>query len=193
MGKVLIACEESQVVCKAFRNLGQEAYSCDIQKCSGGHPEWHIRDDVLEHLEGWDLIIAHPPCTYLCNSGVQWLHKRPGRWEKLKEAVDFFLKMLNAPCFRVAVENPIMHKYARERIPAPTQYIQPYWFGDAVSKRTGFWLRNLPQLIPTRLITKDKVVQKIWREPPGPERTRIRSKTFEGVAKAMAEQWSKLL
>ena len=193
MGKVLIACEESQVVCKAFRNLGHYAYSCDIQDCSGGHPEWHIRDDVLKHLEGWDLIIAHPPCTYMCNSGVQWLHKRPRRWEKLKDAVDFFLKMLNAPCPRIVVENPVMHRYARERIPAPTQYVQPYQFGDAVSKKTGFWLRNLPRLIPTRLIPKDKVMQKIWLEPPGPERTRIRSKTFQGIAKAMAEQWGGLV
>jgi len=193
MGKVLIACEESQVVCKAFRNLGHYAYSCDIQDCSGGHEEWHIKDDVLNHLEGWDLIIAHPPCTYLCNSGVQWLHKRPERWEKLKDAVDFFLKMLNAPCSRVAVENPIMHRYARERIPAPTQYVQPYQFGEIVSKKTGLWLKNLPQLIPTKLITKDKAVQKIWREPPSPERTRIRSKTFIGIAEAMAEQWGGLV
>ena len=92
MSKVLVACEESQIVCKAFREIGHEAYSCDIQECSGGHPEWHIKDDVLKHLEGWDLIIAHPPCTYLCNAGVCRLHQKPERWGKLKEAIDFFLK-----------------------------------------------------------------------------------------------------
>lgn len=191
--KVLVACEESQVVCKAFREREYEAYSCDILDCSGGHPEWHIKDNVLNHLEGWDLIIAHPPCTYLANSGVRWLHERPERWKELKKAIDFFLKLLNAPCDRIAVENPVMHRYARERIPPPTLYIQPYQFGDPISKKTGLWLKNLPPLVPTRIIPKEEVRQKIWLEPPSAERSRKRSKTFQGIAEAMADQWGKLL
>ena len=193
MGKVLVACEESQTVCKAFREVGHDAYSCDIQDSSGGHPEWHIKGDILNHLNGWDIIIAHPPCTYLCNSGVRWLYEQLGRWEKLGEAIDFFLKMLNAPCPCIAVENPVMHRYARERISPPSQYIQPYQFGETVSKRTGLWLKNLPPLTPTLIIPKEKVEQKIWREPPSPNRSKIRSKTFKGVAEAMAEQWGKLV
>jgi len=193
MGKVLVACEESQTVCKAFREVGHDAYSCDIQDSSGGHPEWHIKGDILNHLNGWDIIIAHPPCTYLCNSGVRWLYEQLGRWEKLGEAIDFFLKMLNAPCSCIAVENPVMHRYARERISPPSQYIQPYQFGETVSKRTGLWLKNLPPLTPTLIIPKEKVEQKIWREPPSPNRSKIRSKTFKGVAEAMAEQWGKLV
>jgi len=190
MGKVLIACEESQAVCKAFRDLGYEAYSCDIQNCSGGRQEWHIKDDVLSHLKGWDLMIAHPPCTYLCNSGVRWLHERLGRWEKLNEAIDFFLTLLNAPVPHIAVENPVMHRYAYAKIPRPTQYVQPWEFGEPVSKKTGLWLKNLPPLIPTKIIPREKVEQRIWRESPSAERGEIRSKTSEGVAQAMADQWA---
>jgi len=138
-------------------------------------------------------MIAHPPCTYLCNSGVRWLHERPERWKLMEEAVDFFLFLLNAPIPHICVENPVMHKYAREKIGKPTQYIQPYQFGDPVSKRTGLWLKNLPKLKPTEIIPKEKVKQPIWLEPPSPDRWKRRSKTFIGIAKAMAEQWGNFL
>lgn len=198
--KVLVACEESQTVCKAFRELGHEAYSCDIQPCSGGHPEWHIQDDVLKYLnKDWDLIVAHPPCTYLSNSGVCWLHKDINRWVSLFEGAEFFNKFLNLDCPHVAVENPIQHKYARALISKHTQTIQPWMFGHPESKATCLWLKNLPNLEETKNVKEEMMKlpitqrQRIHYLPPGPERSKLRSKTFEGIARAMAEQWSEYI
>lgn len=187
--KVLVACEFSGTVRRAFRSRGFDAWSCDLLPAEDGSP-YHIQGDVLEILsDGWDLMIAHPPCTYLCNSGVRWLHERPERWKKLEEAVEFFLALLSAPIPHIAVENPVMHRYACEKIGKPSQYIQPYEFGEPVSKKTGLWLKNLPALKPTRIIPKEKVKQKVWLEPPSSERWKNRSRTFKGIAEAMAEQW----
>ena len=191
--KVLIACEESQAVCKAFRELGHEAYSCDTEPCSGGHPEWHIQGDVLDILDqDWDLIIAHPPCTYLCNSGVCWLHKQEGRWDLMKEGAEFFKKILESKCKLIAIENPIMHKYAVEIIGRrQDQIIQPWQFGHGETKATCFWLKGLPKLKPTNIVEGRE--QRLHRLPPSKDRAKLRSKTYPGIAKAIAEQWSKLL
>jgi len=193
--KILIACEESQVVCRAFRNRGHEAYSCDIQDCSGGKPEWHIKDDAIKVVYGehWDMMIAHPPCTYIANSGVSWLHKQPGRWEKLKEASEFFNKLLNAPIEKICIENPIPHKHAK--LKKYSQTIQPYKFGHAESKRTCLWLKNLPILAETNNVYDEfktlpkNQAQRLHYLPPGPERAKLRSKTYQGIADAMANQW----
>ena len=197
--KVLIACEESQTVCKAFRNLGHEAYSCDIQECSGGHPEWHIQGDVLPLLEQeWDLIIAHPPCTYLSNSGVCWLYKDKSRWNKMRNGALFFKKFVEYGLKgnKIAIENPIMHKYAKEVIGVNySQVIQPYQFGHTESKATCLWLFNLPKLIPTKNVKEEwkklpkNDAQRLHYLPPGPNRAKLRSKTFQGIADAMASQW----
>lgn len=197
--RVLVACEESQAVCKEFRRLGHEAFSCDILPCSGGHPEWHIQDDVLKHLnDGWDLMVAHPTCTYLTNSGVCWLHKDPSRWSKLDAGASFFRKLLEAPIPRKAIENPIPHKYAVERIGRKyDQLIQPWMFGHPESKATCFWLEGLPKLVETDNVKEEysnlpkNIAQRIHYLPPGPERRLLRSKTFSGIARAMAEQWGK--
>lgn len=207
MGKVLIACEESQEVCKAFRELGHEAFSCDILECSGGHPEWHIQGDVLEiincdyvitmtddvcRIGKWDLIIAHPPCTYLCNSGVCWLHKDKSRWDKMRDGAEFFKKLLNNKCKLIAIENPIMHKYAVEIIGRrQNQLIQPWMFGHGETKATCLWLKGLPKLKPTNIVEGRE--QKLHRLPPSKDRAKFRSKTFPGIAKAMAEQWGKYI
>lgn len=193
MARVLIACEESQAVCKEFRALGHEAYSCDIIECSGGHSEWHIkRDAIQEAYSGdYDLMIAHPPCTRLCNSGVCWLQKR-NLWDEMKEGAGFFKMLLDAPINYKAIENPIPHKYALEIIGRKyDQIIQPWQFGHGETKATCLWLENLPKLIPTEIV--DGREQRLHRLPPGPERAKLRSKTFTGIAKAMAEQWSKLI
>lgn len=194
--RVLIACEESQRVCIAFRERGHEAYSCDILPCSGVHEEWHIQDDVLKHLdEDWNLIIAHPPCTYLSNSGVCWLHKDISRWFKLFDAAEFFNTLLNAKCPHIAVENPIQHKYARALIPPPTQVIQPYQFGHPEQKATCLWLKNLPKLRETNNVKQEMLKlpasqrQRLHYLPPSEDRAKERSKTFTGIAEAMAEQW----
>jgi hypothetical protein len=196
--KVLVACEESQVVCKAFRARGHEAYSCDIQPSSGGHPEWHIQGDAIEaiYTGGWELVIAHPPCTFLSNSGVRWLYNSDGtdnkdRWGKLDDAVEFFNKIKIAAKSigaRYCIENPIPHKHARW-IGRYTQIIQPWQFGHTTSKATCLWLYGLPNLKPTKIIPKLERSFEIHKEPPGPNRQRNRSKTFEGIANAMAEQW----
>jgi hypothetical protein len=195
--KILVACEESQVVCIAFREKGHEAYSCDILDCSGGHPEWHIKDDVLKHLnDGWNLVIAHPPCTYLANSGVRWLYK-PGlgfegeRYLNMCRAAWFFRKFVKYAITgkRIVIENPIPHKYAK--LPPYHQIIQPWMFGHGETKQTCLWLYGLPNLIPTNIVEGRE--QKIWRMPPSPERAKLRSKTFPGIANAMADQWSVLL
>ena len=192
--KILIACEESQEVCKAFRALGHEAYSCDLLECSGGHPEWHIQGDaVAEAYSGkYNLMIAFPPCTYLANSGVQHLHKNPKRWVSLFEGAKFFKKLLDAPIKHIVIENPIMHKYGKQLIGCnQDQVIQPWMFGHGEQKATCLWIKNLPKLQPTKIVEGRE--QRIWKIPPGPERQRLRSKTFPGIAKAMAEQWSEYL
>ena len=195
--KILIACEESQVVCKAFRAKRHEAYSCDILPCSGGHPEWHIQDDVLKHLdEGWDMMIAHPPCTYLSNAGARFLYQggegvlNLERFNEGKRAAKFFLKLLNAPIEKISVENPIPSTIFR--LPRYTQIIQPYQFGHPVQKKTCLWLKNLPPLKPTKIMEKPQSTKVAgnWFNKGGKERQMNRAKTFQGIADAMAEQWS---
>ena len=205
--KVLVACEESQAVCKAFRERGHEAYSCDIQECSGGHPEWHFQQDVLPLLkEEWDLIIAHPPCTYLTVSGNAWFSverygdKAIQREREREAAADFFMAFANADCPRIAIENPIGYMSTHYR--KPDQIIQPYQFGHPVSKSTCLWLKGLPKLKPTKIVRPERLPGgysgsayyvrdengKIlpWNDP---RTAKERSKTYEGIAKAMAEQW----
>ena len=220
--RVLVACEESQAVCTAFRELGHEAYSCDILECSGGHPEWHIQGDVLPLINGscefttmdghthtldgkWDLIIAHPPCTYLSNAGAARLFKvidgksyiERERYENGLDAKEFFLHFLAADCDRIAVENPIPSGIYR--LPKYTQVIQPYEYGYPYSKKTCLWLKGLPELKPTELV--DPICSWVSggsKKADGTPRSnqgttfrdsKRRSKTFEGIAKAMASQW----
>lgn len=202
--RVLVACEESQAVTIELRRLGHEAYSCDIIPCSGGHPEWHLQTDALELLKmKWDMIIAFPPCTYLTNAGAVRMKIKgeivPERYEKAMRARDFFLKFLSADCPKIAVENPTPMKIVN--LPAYTQAIQPYEYGHPYSKRTCLWLKGLPPLKPTHLITEDvtpwvnggsKDAHGNYRRFPGRrERDSLnRAKTFPGVARAMAEQWA---
>ena len=201
-GRILIACEESQAVCIEFRRLGHEAYSCDTLPCSGGHPEWHIQGDVLKQLnKGWDLMIAHPPCTYLSNSGVRWLTYKDNegrgcinkeRRLEMERGASFFRRLLDAHIPKIAVENPIIHKYAVQIIGRrQDQIIQPWQYGHGETKATCLWLKGLPKLVPTDMVKGRE--QRIWKMAPGPERTKLRSKTYPGIAKAMAEQWSKAL
>jgi hypothetical protein len=205
--KILVACEESQVVTKEFRSLGHEAWSCDILSCSGGHPEWHIEGDVVPILkDNWDMVLAFPPCTHLAVSGAAHFAKKRADGRQ-QEGIDFFMqftKLNHVP--KVAIENPIgiMSKIYRK----PDQIIQPYQFGEDASKRTCLWLKGLPPLIETcrvvgRMVTtpKGKVVER-WanqcsnyghdKTSPSPERSRIRSKTYLGIAKAIANQWHTL-
>lgn len=219
--KVLVACEESQAVCKAFRAKGNEAYSCDIQPCSGGHPEWHILGDVLPLLNGkcefttcdgelhfisdkWDLIIAHPPCTYLTVTGNRWFNvgrygERAIQREKNRlNAVDFFMKFVNAVCSKIAIENPIgcMSTVYRK----PDQIIQPYYFGDPERKSTCLWLKGLQPLQAINVVKPNIINYKNGKSTDSPwhmetmklppsERSKARSKTFPGIAAAMADQW----
>lgn len=192
--RVLVACEESQEVCKAFRELGHEAYSCDIQDCSGGHPEWHLKQDVIPLLEQeWDLIIAHPPCTYLSNAGARHLYPHGllnmERYEKGLEAKEFFMKFLNCKCEKVCVENPLPSKIFR--LPDYSQIIQPYEFGHPYKKKTLLWLKNLPRLKPTCIVEcpQSTKIAGNWFNAGGKDRQKNRAKTFSGIAKAMAEQW----
>lgn len=192
--KILVACEESQRVCIAFREKGHEAYSCDIEPCSGGHPEWHIQEDVLKHLdENWDLIIAHPPCTYLSNAGARFLYPKGvlnrERYEKGLKAKDFFMKLYNAPCPKICVENPVSSKIYN--MPKYTQEIQPYEFGHPFKKKTRLWLKGLEPLKPTNIVevSESTKIAGNWFNKGGKERQKNRSKTFEGIARAMAEQW----
>lgn len=208
--KVLIACEESQTVCKAFRALGHKAFSCDIQECSGGHPEWHIKGDVLKvlNLPIWDLVIAHPPCTYLTVTGNRWFNvekygnKALKRKKDREDAVDFFMQFVNAPCKYIAIENPV--GIISSRYKKPEQIIQPYLFGDAYEKKTCLWLKGLPKLKPTNIVKPpERIVFNSGKSMPSwyaeawglsaDERSRFRSKTFPGIAKAMAEQWSSFI
>lgn len=223
MPKILIACEESQTVCKAFRSKGFEAYSCDIQQPSGGHPEWHILGDALISLLGgivttmdgkehdvgtWDLLIAHPPCTYLTVTGNRWFNisrygeKAVQRYKDREEAADFFMRFVKCKSPRVAIENPI--GYMSTVYQKPTQIIQPYMFGDPARKATCLWLKGLPELIPTDIVEPDIIRYKNgngtdnpWHmetlKLPSTERAKARSKTFPGIAKAMVDQWGSLL
>lgn len=196
--RVLVACECSGVVRDAFAARGHDAWSCDLVPARRhGHVQ-HIMGDVLNVLNGgWDLMIAHPPCTYLANSGCRWLFEKPGRWEQLDAAAAFFLALLNAPIPRVAVENPKPHKWAAERIGRKyDQIIHPWQFGHRQKKSTCLWLRGLPPITPTNIVgppPKDKqeakAWERIWRMPRGPMQARRRSVTFKGIADAMADQW----
>lgn len=246
--RVLVACEESQVVCKAFRARGHEAYSCDIQECSGGHPEWHIKGDVLKVLNPkdinltlplddmaqiiygiefttmdgkhhyfngkWDLIIAHPPCTHLCVSGARHFEKKRADGRQ-REGIELFCQFLKADCYRIAIENPvgiISGEYIKEYFPdiaekyglplKPSQIVQPYEYGDPHKKTTCLWLKGLKELQPTNIV-EPKLVRYTCKNGKvvtfseymvkfdGEERAKHRSKTFQGIANAMAEQWGR--
>ena len=184
--KILVACEESQAVTIELRKLGHEAYSCDIIECSVGHPEWHLQQDVTPLLgQAWDMIVAFPPCTDLAVSGARWFEekRKDGRQQA---SIDFFMQFANADCPMIAIENPIgiMSNIWRK----PDQIIQPWQFGHGETKATCLWLKGLPMLIPTNIV--DGREQRIWRMPPNADRARLRSKTFPGIAKAMAMQWA---
>lgn len=231
--RVLIACEESQAVCKAFREKGHEAYSCDIQECSGGHPAWHIKGDVLNYLNPlffesdlsygigfvtmdnkshfikgkWDLIIAHPPCTYLTVTGNRWFNverygeKAIQRCKDREAAIEFFKAFVDANCEKIAIENPIGVMSTEYR--KADQIIQPYQFGHPARKATCLWLKNLPPLVPTQIVEPEiysyvaangrvKTDSKWRSQYSGEERAKHRSKTSPGIAQAMAEQWGEL-
>ena len=205
--KVLIACEESQTVCKAFRARGHEAYSCDIQEPSGGHPEWHILGDALEAIKGgtivtmdgqthdvgkWDLLIAHPPCTDLAASGARWFPEKQRTFAQQKSIV-FFMRFALAPVDKIATENPVgimSTVYVR-----PDQIVQPWMFGHPEQKATCLWLKGLPKLVPTKNVREEmlQLPQRLREKnhwcSPRPGRAKIRSKTYPGIAAAMAEQW----
>lgn len=210
--KVLIACEESQRVCIEFRKLGHEAYSCDIEPCSGGHPEWHIQQDVLPLLKGncefsttdsyshaieskWDLIIGHPPCTYLSNAGARFLYPKgelnAERLSKGLEAKTLFMAIYNADCDKVVIENPIPSKIYE--LPPYSQIIQPYEHGHPYTKKTCLWVKNLPPLRPSNPIEiahcQSTKIAGNWFNKGGRDRQKNRAKTFPGIAKAMAAQW----
>ena len=192
--KILVACEESQAVTIEMRRLGHEAFSCDIEPCSGGHPEWHLQEDVTPLLKPrWNMIIAFPPCTHLAVSGAAWFEqkRKDGRQQA---AIDFFMMFANADCERIAIENPvgIMSTVYKK----PSQIVQPYEYGHPEQKKTCLWLKGLPLLQPTNNVYDQMMeLPKNKRErlhylPPSPERAKLRSKTFPGIAKAMAEQWA---
>jgi len=209
MGKVLIACEESQAVTIEMRKVGHDAYSCDILPCSGRYPEWHLQQDVTELLkQEWDLIIAFPPCTYLTVTGNRWFNierygdKAIKRHQDRKEAINFFMLFANADCEKIAIENPVGIISSEWR--KPNQIINPYQFGDAFEKKTCLWLKGLPHLETTNIVeppnrkkfasgeTMPAWYADAWKLPKD-ERAKLRSKTFTGIAKAMAEQWGVLL
>ena len=186
--RVLIACEFSGVVRDAFISLGHDAVSCDLLPTESPGP--HIMGDVRPVLkESWDLVIAHPPCTRLCNSGVRWLHER-NLWSEMNEAAQFFMGCMNANAPMVAVENPVMHGHAREIIGRRADFtVQPWQFGDPAKKRTCFWTRGLPPLVPTSNMTADDARADCHLAHPGKDRWKIRSVTYQGIAQAMAQQW----
>ena len=209
MGKILVACEYSGIVRRAFRALGHDAWSCDLLPAEDGS-NYHYCGDVLDILhEGWDLlIVAHPPCTRLCNSGVRWLSKPPaGRtkaelWRELEDGARLFSTLWNADIAHRAIENPVMHKHAKQRITnyaPPAQTIQPWQFGtseagpDNETKRTCLWLHNLPPLVPTGTLDGSTARDRVFRMTPGPDRAKERSRFFPGIAAAMAAQWGPLL
>lgn len=185
--RILVACEESQAVTIELRKLGHEAYSCDIQPCSGGHPEWHLQVDALELLKmKRDMIIAFPPCTHLCNSGARWFTEGKKPWSLQDEASGFFMKFVCADCPRIAIENPVGVMSTKYR--KPDQIIQPWQFGHGETKATCLWLKGLTPLVPTEIVEGRE--HRIHRMPPGPDRAKMRSKTFPGIARAMAQQWA---
>ena len=212
--KILVACEESQAITKEFRALGHEAYSCDILPCSGGHPEWHLEGDVFNFIDqGWDLMVAHPPCTYLSVSGARHLYNKDGsknleRYQNQREALDFVEKLMSCNIPRIAIENPV--SVISSQIRKPDQIVQPWMFGDSASKTTCLWLKNLPKLVATNVVDKvefkewiDKKTGKMKRQATwyydalinakSPEERRsLRSKTFKGIAQAIASQWGNL-
>ena len=209
--KILVACEESQAVTKELRKLGHEAFSCDLLPCSGGHPEWHYQQDVFEVIDkGWDMMIAHPPCTFLAVSGARWLYNKDGskneeRWKNQAEALYFVQRLMDAPIDKIAIENPI--SVISSNIRKPEQIIQPWMFGDKAQKSTCLWLKNLPLLKPTDIVEKGEFIEFISKKgvkkkqpkwyfdalknakTPAERRT-LRSKTFKGIAEAMAKQWT---
>lgn len=217
--RVLIGCEESQAVCIAFREQDIEAYSCDTQDCSGGHPEWHIKEDILKVIKGgtfktqagttivikkWVMGIFHPPCTFITKAGTRWLFPKgklnEERYKKGLEAKDFFMKLLNVDIKMVAVENPVPHKVFD--MPKETQIIQPYYFGHKAQKATCLWLKNLPKLQSTNSLMHHRPPE-FMRDNKGIRHSKwfmdcgfnskLKSKTFEGVARAMAKQWGALI
>jgi hypothetical protein len=233
---ILIACEESQTVCKSFRKLGFNAFSCDILDSSGGHPEWHFKEDVFEVIKNnggqlengekhflnskWDMMVAHPPCTFLSVSGAKWFYhpedkslpveqrrphpKFPNRVKDRDDAAEFFLKLYNSDIDYIAVENPI--GYMNTHFRKPDQIVQPYHFGDEASKSTCLWLKNIPKLKPTNLVDKGEFIEfgsgrripkwysdGLTKTKSADERRKWRSKTFEGFANAIAIQWSEVL
>jgi len=216
--RALVACEFSQIVTKAFREKGHDAFSCDLLPTEG-NPDWHIQDDVLKHLdENWDMLIAFPPCTYLCNSGVRWLHTVSGRFDAMILASEFFYKIWNSGIEKICIENPIPHKQAM--LPAYSQIIQPWMFGHSESKATCLWLKGLPPLIPTKYADFKKYrckcgnvfetdlgkygccdtpAKPLWdnmtksgqnKLAPSDHRAKDRSRTYQGIANAMSEQWN---
>jgi hypothetical protein len=219
--RILLACEESQAVTIEMRKLGHEAFSCDLLPCSGGHPEWHYQQDVFEVIDkGWDLMVAHPPCTFLTGSGVQWLShsedkalpfeerrphpKYPNRRNDMLDSVEFVKALYNADIKHIAIENPVGLLSSRWR--KPDQIVQPYMFGDEATKTTCLWLKNLPLLLPTEIVGKgERTVFASGKSHPKwyadalknaktkDERQTLRSKTFKGMAHAFAEQWGDFL
>ena len=233
--RILVACEESQAITKELRALGHEAYSCDLLPCSGGHPEWHFQEDVFEVIEqggrgdngelitDWDMMIAHPPCTFLAVSGARWMYHpedrdkpveerrphpmHPNRRQEQKDALDFVQRLMDAPIDKIAIENPI--SVISSNIRKPEQIVHPWMFGDKASKSTCLWLKNLPLLKPTDIVEKgewkewvDKRTGKKKRQAKwyyealcnaktDAERRTLRSKTFKGMAEAIANQWTK--
>ena len=203
---ILIACEESQTICKAFRERGHNAFSCDIQDCSGGHPEWHIKGDALEQLKrDWDLIIAHPPCTFMSKAGARWMYPSTGvlsqdRLQLALDAKDFFMKFYDCKCKYVAIENPVPLKIVG--LPEPTQAIQPYEYGEPYSKQTWLWLKGLPKLRPTMYVEEHVTWMPSntggFSRGQGGSRgvahdAKTASKTFQGIANAIADQWSEFI
>ena len=233
---ILVACEESQRVCIEFRKLGFNAYSCDLLPCSGGHPEWHFQQDVLQviankggvlqngqeiRIDGiWDLMVAHPPCTYLAVSGAKWYYhpddkdlpieqrrphpKFPNRAQDREDGANFFMALANADIPRIAIENPVGIMNTRFR--KPDQVVQPFWFGDRASKMTCLWLKNLPPLVATEMVEPGEYIEfgsgkrlqkwysdALTKSKSAEERRTLRSKTFPGFAKAIAEQWGEVL
>jgi site-specific DNA-cytosine methylase len=209
--KILVACEESQAITKEFRGLGHEAYSCDILPCTGGHPEWHLQGDVFGFIDqGWDLMVAHPPCTFLSVSGARHLYNKDGsknleRYKNQREALDFVERLMACNIPRIAIENPV--SVISSQIRKPDQIVQPWMFGDSASKTTCLWLKNLPKLVATNVVDKgdfkewvDKKSGKVKRQATWyydalinaktpEERRSLRSKTFKGIAQAIASQW----
>lgn len=195
--RILVGCEESQEVTKAFRKLGHEAFSCDLLPCSGGHPEWHYQMDIFEAIElGWDMGIFFPPCTYLTISANKWYKDQPARKSGVLvgqdrrnariEAIDFFMRLYNCGIPKIAIENPIgvMSSVFRK----PDQVLQPWMFGHGESKATCLWLKGLPNLVPTDIVEGRE--QRMFLLPKTKDRALLRSKTYPGIAKAMARQWN---